>query len=153
MLVNYQGLIQRHYFSFIETSCVQLKLEVLAHSSVGQDQIDRAIKLAVDLDNPTTPIETNKYIAAFLNKLLLQREKLDRGLCVDHLKPGVVKLWQNIISILEDCNRKLLGVKNGSLIFTLFSPTHASMQQLDDRLWLNSLTSQLEKLLEAIGLF
>ena len=108
--------VQTKIFSFIfpsETSCVHLKVHIDSDSVVGQEHIDRAIKFGVDLDNPADPIETKKYVLAFIHHLLLQREKLDLELLTDYLEPGILTLWQEVLSTVEESNRKLLEVQSG----------------------------------------
>ena len=63
--------------------------------------------------------ECNKYIAAYFTKLLLQREKLDLGVLDSHIPQDVKEAWKEFLSCLEQTKRKLLGVAEGSLNFTL----------------------------------
>ena len=110
-----------------------------------------AVKFGVDLSSLNAPIEVKKYVLAFIHKLLLQREKIDRGQMTDYLESSVVTLWHDVLSTLENSNRKLLGVQSGSLIFTLFCPTIESLRELKDDSWIKTLTIQMEQLVHKLG--
>ena len=58
-----------------------------------------------------------------MRKLLLQRVKVNENVLENYLSPAVVKQWQDMLSTLEDKNRKLIDLQSGSLIFTLLCPT------------------------------
>ena len=96
-------------------------------------------------------VEPNEYIAAYLTKLLLQREKLDLGLLDSYLPPGVKEAWQEPLSHLEQTKRKVLAVTEGSLSFILFCPTVESYEQLQDVAWRKQLVDKLTHLLKGIG--
>ena len=87
----------------------------------------------------------------FIHKLLLHRVKLDRGQLTDYLKSGIAKLWQEVLSTLENSNRKLVDVQSGSLVFTLFCPTINSIRELRDDSWLKTLKQKMEQLVHKIG--
>ena len=95
--------------------------------------------------------EPNKYIAAYLTKLLLQREKLDLGVLDSYLAPGVKKAWKELLSSLEETDRKVLDVAEGSLSFMLFCPTVESYEQLQDETWRKQLMQKLAPLLITVG--
>ena len=118
---------------------------------VSQEHIDRAKAFDVHLDYRDTPIDTKKYLLAFIQKLLLQREKLDRGLLTDYIESRTAILWQDVKTALENSNRKLLSVKSGSIIFTLFCPTPSSVWELQEDSWLKSLTQKMEQMANNIG--
>ena len=123
----------------------------LNSDSVAQEHIDLAVKFGVDLENLTAPVEANKYVLAFFHKLLLQREKIDRGQLTDYLHSSIRSLWKEVLSTLENSNRKLLAVENGSIIFTLFCPTTSSTWELRDDSWIKALTLKMENLVKKIG--
>ena len=102
-----------------ETLCIQLKVELNSDYVVTPEHIDTAIKFGVDLQNLTTPVEAKKYVLAFIHKLLLQREKLDTGLLTDYLQCDIETLWKEVLSTMENSDRKLVDIYSGSLIFTL----------------------------------
>ena len=118
---------------------------------IGKEQIDTAVKFGVDLSCLTSPVEAKKYVLAFFNKLLLQREKIDRGQMRDYLESKVVTLWREVLSTLENSNRKLLGVQSGSLIFTLFCPNIESLRDLKDDSWIKALTIKMEHLVHKLS--
>ena len=93
-----------------------------------------------------------KYIIAFLKRLLLHREKVDRNLFQSYLNPEIAELWQEALFSLEDKNRKLVNIQSGSLVFVLFSPTKNAMLQLQDAKWIIELQEKVNKLLNALGM-
>ena len=138
-----------HDFLFCssETSCIRLTVELNSDSVVAQKHIDTAVKFGIDLEN----ITPNKYVLAFIHKLLLQREKLDHGHLSDYLKSNIRTLWKEVLSTLENSNRKLLAVESGSIIFTLFCPTVSSTLGLRDDSWIKALTLKMENFVKKIG--
>ena len=119
--------------------------------SIGEQQVDRVAKFGVYLGDPTDPAEAQKYVLAFVHKLLLQREKIDRGLLKDYLESSVIALWQEVLATLENSNRKFLGVQSGSLIFTLFCPSIDSARELRNDSWIKNLIRKMEQLVHEIG--
>ena len=136
---------------FSETSCVELEVELDSDSVVAQEHIDTAVKFGFDLGDLNAPVDAKKYVLAFIHKLLLQREKLELGLLTDYLQSSIVKLWQEVLSTLENSNRKLLDVQSGSLIFTLFCLNIKSATELTEVTWIIILTEKMERLLKEIG--
>ena len=133
------------------TSCIHLTVELDSVSVVDQERINTSVKFGIDLSNLSAPVETKKYVLAFIHKLLLQKEKIDLGRLTDYLQSSVVTTWQAVLSTLEDSNRKLLDVQSGSIIFTLFCPTINSARELRDESWIRTLTQKMEHLLHTIG--
>ena len=110
-------------------------MEIETDSAVSEEHKKEAIKFGIQ---PSDVTDTKKYIIAFLNRLLLHREKVDKNLLEAHLNPVIGRLWQEVLSSLEDRNRKLTNIQSGSLIFTLFSPTNKnSLLQIRDEKWKN----------------
>ena len=128
---------------YLEASCVRLEVELDSDSVLTQEHIDTAIKFGIDSDNRENP---KKFVFSFIRKLLLQREKLEKETLNDYLDPGIKTLWQEVLFAMENSNRKLLGVQNGSLIFTLFCPTITSKQDLKDDSWIKSLENLIRKI-------
>ena len=126
-------------------------MELDSNSVVSQEHIDTAVKFGVDLGTQLAPFEAKKYVLAFIHKLLLQREKLDRGHLSDYLHSGITTLWQEVMSTLENSNRKLADVQSGSIIFTLFCPTISSTWELRDDSWLKDLRQKMEQFMHKIG--
>ena len=91
--------------------------------------MDAAIKFGVEKIDGTDVL---KYIVAFMRKLLLQRVKVDKNVLENYLSPAVAKQCQEMLSTLEDKNRKLINIQSGSLIFLLFCPTRMSKLQVQD---------------------
>ena len=115
---------------------------------VPQEHLDTAIKFGVE---PTDGTDVKKYIVAFMRKLLLQRVKVDQNVLENYLSPPVVKQWQEMLSSLEERNRKLINIQSGSLIFTLFCPTRESRLQLQDENWRIEIQNKLVELLKLLG--
>ena len=132
-------------------SSVCLEVELDSNCVVSHEHIDLAIKFGVSLGSLATPVEAKKYVLAFIQRLFLQREKLFIGQLTDYLKSGILTLWQEVLSIVENSNRKLLGVRCGSLIFTLFCPTLSCTGKLRDDSWLTMLRQKMEQLMYKIG--
>ena len=109
-----------------------------------------AITFGVDIENP---VDAKKYIISFLKKLLLQRQKIDKNLLEAQLNPTIATLWQEVLSSLEETNRKLVNIQSGSLIFTLFCPTNTSLQQLQDEKWKIKLQEKVDRLLNPLGTY
>ena len=65
-------------FFLSEEACVQLQINTQPDSDsiIPPEHVDEAIKFGIKEIDAT---DVNKYIVAFMRKLLLQREKLDKG--------------------------------------------------------------------------
>ena len=135
----------------LEASCVRLEVELDTDSVVAKENIAKAFRFGVHSGSQDTRNDTQKYVLDFLQKILLQREKLEAGLLKDYLESGIATTGQEVLSTLENSNRKLLDVENGSIIFILFCPTTSSIWQLTDDSWIKSLTLKMENLLKKIG--
>ena len=126
-------------------------MEIETNSVVSDQHKKEAIKFGIQ---PSDLTDAKKYIIAFLERLLLHREKFDKNLLEAHINPVITKLWQEVLSSLEDTNRKLINIQSGSLIFTLFSPTNKnSLLQIQDEKWKIELQDKMNKLLRALGMF
>ena len=132
-------------------SSVFLKVEIHDDSAIGQQHIDLATTFGVDLGNPSAPVEAKKYVVAFVKKIFLQREKLSLGHLTDYLESGITKLWQEVLTTLESSERKLLDIRSGSLVFTLFCPSVSSARELTGESWTKTLKVNMEKLMKEIG--
>ena len=124
-------------------------MEIETDSIISEERKEEANKFGIQSSELT---EAKKYITAFLNKLLLHREKVDKNLFTTQLNPIVAKLWQEVLSSLENTNRKLINVHSGSLIFKLFSATKNSVLQIQDEKWKIELQKKMNKLLKALGI-
>ena len=135
-----------------DEACVELKLDILSDPEfiVAEEHMDAAIKFGVEEIDAT---DVKKYIVAFLRKLLLQREKLDKGVLNNYLNPVITKQLSEVFSILEDENRKLINIQSGSLLFTLLCPTKMSRLQLQDENWRIEIQNKIAKLLRLLGKF
>ena len=123
----------------------------MSNSVVAQEHIDAAVMFDVDSGNLSDPVEAKKYLLAFIQKLLLQREKLNLELLTDYIHSRTLSLWKEVLSTLENSNRKLLCVQSGSLIFTLFCPTIRSAQELKDDSWIKTLSQKMQQFANNIG--
>ena len=125
-------------------------MEIQTDSVISEQTVKTAITFGVDIANP---VDAKKYIIAFLKKLLLQRQKIDKNLLEAQLNPTIATLWQEVLSSLEETNRKLVNIQSGSLIFTLFCPTNTSLQQLQDEKWKIKPQEKVDSLLNALGTY
>ena len=115
---------------------------------LAQENIDTAIRFGVKLGD--SPLDAKKYLVAFFKKLLLQREKLSKGLLINELNPEVDKMWQEVLSCLEERNRRFVDVGQGSVTFTLFCQTKQALEQLQDETWIETTMQRLKQLLELL---
>ena len=115
---------------------------------VPQEHVDAAIKFGVELTDGT---DVKSYIMGFMRKLLLQTVKVDQNVLESYLSPAVVKQWQELLSSLEERNRKLIDIRNGSLVFTLFCPTRESRLQLQDQGWRIEIQKKMREMLKLLG--
>ena len=136
------------YNFLVDSACAQLQMDIETDSIVSDEHVEAAIKFGVKTVDVT---DTKKYIIAFLKRLLLHREKLEKNLLEAHLNTMIAKLWQEVLSSLEETNRKVVNVQSGSLIFTLFCPTGQSLLQLQDENWKIGLQGKVDRLLNALG--
>ena len=117
--------------------------------SVSQEQADAAIEFGVN--TPDGQTDAKLYILAFLQKLLHQREKVDRGLLTNYLKSATAIAWKEVLSVLEERKRKVLDIKSGSLVFALFCPTAESSLQFEDETWIQNVLEKLKQLIYSLG--
>ena len=95
----------------------------------------------------------HEYIVQFLLYLLLQRDKISASLLDDYFPVNLLTAWKRFLAILEAQNRKLVGVKYGSLVLTVYCADRSSVDQLRQA-FVNSkspLHSELENVLKEIG--
>ena len=93
----------------------------------------------------------HKFVAAFLTKLLYQREKIELELLDAELSDAIKESWRAVLSLLEGRRRKVIGLRSGSVIFTLFCPLTDSCKELEDSLWKDKLETALIQLFHEIG--
>ena len=129
---------------------MQLQIDIQSDSVISQQHIDAAIKFGV---KKVDALDINKYVVAFLRKLLLQKEKHKEHLLENYLNREIEKRWQEVLSSLEDTNRMLMNIESGSFIFTLFCPTRESRLQLQDENWKDEIQNKLTDLLRLLGKF
>ena len=118
-------------------------------SSISEEQFNTAIKFGLELEQDSTDVK--KYIVAFLQALLHQREKLNIGVLSQYIQSILKTQWEEVLSVLEDQFRRLVCIQSGSLIFTLFCPTTRSMEQLKNATWTDKFTKGLKDLLNTLG--
>ena len=124
-------------------------MDIETNSVVSEENIKSAIKFGIDSSDLT---DTKEYTIAFLKRLLVQRKKVDMNLLETHLNPQINKLWQEVLSSLDERNRKMISIRNGSLIFTLFCPTSDSLKEIQNSKWRIKVQGKVDKLLNALGL-
>ena len=131
-----------------DSSCIQLRMKIETDSVLSEEHVKAAIEFGL---GPSDVADTKKYLIGFIKRLLLHREKVEKNLLEAQLNPVIVKLWQEVLSSLEETNRKVVSVQSGSLIFTLFCPTGQSLLQLQDENWKIGLQGKVDRLLNALG--
>ena len=131
---------------------MQLRIEIQcdSNSATQQKNLETAIKFGVEKEDA---LDKKKYVVAFLRKLLLQKEKTNEHLLENYLNREIDKQWQEVLSRLEDTNRKLINIESGSFILTLFCPTQESRLQLQDETWKDEIQTKLTDLLRLLGKF
>ena len=129
---------------------MQLQIDIQSDSVISQQHLDAAIKFGVE---KIDAVDVNKYVVAFLRKLLLQRGKLDESTLENNLNREIENKWQEVLSGMEETNRKLINIQSGSLIFTLFCPTRKSRVQLQYETWKDQIQEKLIDLLRLLGMF
>ena len=127
-----------------------MELELETESLVSEEQFDTTLRFGVSLEQDSTDVK--KYIVAFLQALLLQREKIKLGVLDEYIQLAVKTQWEEVLSILQDRSRQLVNVQSGSLFFTLFCPTTSSIEQLQNGIWRKKLTEGLKNLFTTTGM-
>ena len=147
--LRFHGSFNNVLFLIPATSNHQLKIDLDPVGSILSRSLAAAKKFGVKCEEG---IEPCKFIVAYLTKLLLQREKLDLGVLDSYIPREVKEAWKEFLSCLEQTKRRLLGITEGSLNFTLFCPTTESREQLQDGIWRRLLTEKLKHLITVIGI-
>ena len=132
-----------------DSSYAELEMQLDTDAEVPQEAIETAKKFGVELGEHHP--DPQEYIIAFLKQLLIQREKLEEGVLNEYLNPNTPPWWKNLLSCLEQLNRKLLKVEAGSIIFTLHCPTKESFQQLSDISWRKEIAFNMQNWWETLG--
>ena len=127
-----------------------MELEIHTDTVVSEENIKTATNFGVDSSELT---DAKKYIFAFMKRLLLQKEKIHSNLLEAHLNPEIARMWKEVLSTLENTNRKLVNIQSGSLIFTLFCRTENALLQLKDERWRRVLQEKIDNLLKTLGMY
>ena len=90
-------------------------------------------------------IETTKFIASYLQKLL-------GGYKEGEIKQDVHKSWQETLLSLEEKGRKVVSAGEDKLTLSVFCPTLESWKQLHDGIWTEEVTDKMRKLIESLGM-
>ena len=140
------------YVFFLDEAKVKLQMDIQTDPDliIPREHMDAAIKFGVEQIGTT---DVKKYIVAIMRKLLLQRAKVDQNILENYLSPEVLKQWEEVLSTLEDKNRKLINIQSGSLIFLLFCPTRKSRLQLQEENWRLETQNKMTELLKLLGKF
>ena len=127
---------------------LQIEIQSDSDSTIPQENLDTAIKFGMEKIDAT---DIKKYVVAFLRKLLLQREKHSGHLLENYINREIEKQWQEVLSCLEDRNRKFINIKSGSFVLTLFCPTRESRLQLQHENWRIEIQQKIAELLKLLG--
>ena len=139
------------FFFLIESMNTELVIQLDNVQPMAAEHLDEARGFGVELDDPKDSVTTQEYVVAYFKHLICQREKLDSGLLVDHIRPDIAEMWQKLLSSLEERNRRVVGSGHGSLTFTLFCPTETSAEQLQDAEWKQTVSANIHGLFKFIG--
>ena len=133
-----------------EEACLQLRIDMESKSDtvIAEEHLEGAIKIGVETKEVT---DIYKYIIAFLRKLFFHRAKLEKSLLGKYLNPTIVIQWQEVLSTLEDKDRKLVNIQSGSILFMLYCPTQKSRLQIQDEKWRIEIQRKMAKLLKLLG--
>ena len=123
-------------------------MESKSDTAIPQEHLEGAIKIGVETKEVT---DIYKYIIAFLRKLFFQRAKLEKTLLGKYLNPTIVKQWQEVLSTLEDKDRKLVNIQSGSILLMLYCPSQKSRLQNQDENWRIEIQKKIAKLLKLLG--
>ena len=137
-------------FVFSGSANVNLTIDLESSSKIPPDCLETAIKFGLKLDEHEKS-NVHKFLAAFLTKLLHQREKIELGLLDAQLSQAIKEGWRAVLSLLEGRRRKVIGLGSGSVIFTLFCPSGDSCKELEDSLWKDKLETAIVHLFHEIG--
>ena len=145
-------LFKSNCLIILDAACVKFQMEIETDSIICEEHIKAAITFGVEPSNLPPYADAKIYAIAFLERLLLHNEKVKKNLLEAHLNSLIAKIWQDVLSSLEETNRKLINIQSGSIIFTLFCPKDNSLQQLQDKKWRIKVQAQMEKLLKLLGM-
>ncbi len=132
--------------------CVPLDIDLELLPCLTKQHKEAAARFGIDpISNDV--INPLKYVTGFINKLIRQKQKLDKGLLADRLTNDVGRKWQELLSTLEEKNRKVLEAKIGSLHFTMFCPTSESERQMKLQVWRETMLKRLRAFIRSLGEF
>ncbi len=131
-------------------SCVLLKIE-LDPSSTKSNKLEETMrKLDINLSGDSDPT-VEASIVETLNYFLYQREKIEAGILDDILPEGVKEAWEAMLAWLEDPGRKLVGIKEGSIVIKIYCPTAESVKELQQLAKSEAMKSAINKFLRSLG--
>ena len=110
-----------------------------------QALVKGARKCGVSIADSSKGIETTKFVASFLQKLL-------GGYKEGEINQDVHKNWQETLLALEEKGRKVVSAGENEVTLTLFCPTLESWKQLHDGIWIEEVTYKMRKLIESLGM-
>ena len=125
-------------------------MEFDTDSVVPNRLVDEAIKFGVEFESTFT-ISAKRYIVTFFQRLLLQSQKLKQGFLAQHLRPEITEMWLELLSILENTDRKVLDIQSGSITFKIFCASDSSSQQIRNDVWIQKLSQKMEKFIMQLG--
>ena len=138
------------FYQITQAACLKLEMEFDTDSVVPNRLVDEAIKFGVEFES-TFPISAKRYIVTFFQRLLLQSQKLKQGFLAQHLRPEITEMWLELLSILENTDRKVLDIQSGSITFKMFCPSHSSTQQIRNDVWIQKLSQKMEEFIMQLG--
>ncbi len=100
-----------------------MKLEFTSPAKVNEVAKEIAKKLHIKM-------ETEDNISAFVAHILYLHPKIVLGLLDSFLPADVEEAWVQLVSLLEENDRKMIGVDSGSLVFNVYCPTTEARELL-----------------------
>ena len=126
--------------------CAEIEIKMVTEEYVPDTAIEIAKRIGLkDISDPES------YLISFFEKTLFLREKLEKGLLERYLSKTLQEKWKRLFDSLEEGNRRLLSVRRGSIIVTLFCPTEDSFEQIRNGTWRKEVSKRFEELLEVLG--
>ncbi len=129
---------------------LQCELEEAGEVTDSMKQLAKKLKINIALSNNTNVVEM--YIYAFTQYFLLQNKKIEIGLLDNELLPEVKEVWIQFIGLLERRGRKVLDIKKGSLLFSVYCPTQTAANDLQELTQTGSVGRGLQNFLKEVGL-
>ena len=132
-------------FFVSDSKCVQYKIALKLESLVADD-ICAAIVFASSVE-PGIPTDPLQFAIMQLNKIMRRNIWNPK----DCKLPSECREWEDVISLLEERNRKVVDIQRDSLIFTIFCPSVESATELKDDTLEATIKYRVNKFMAILG--